>query len=151
MKPREIVTQPISLELFWDEFRYCIDYFLAAGHTHADVLFGYEWGIHYYSTAQWQAETFELSQLEQKIRALEALATRDNQLFGRNDVFIEVDDLTWQFCHHTDVHLGFNNAIPVVEHFYARWKELGFEPAEWLTSDDPKVPPTWVRGRKPRS
>ena len=64
MKKREILTNPLSKEQFWAEFRHFVAYFLNMGISECSVLFGFAWGIEYYPGKDWIPETIPLEELE---------------------------------------------------------------------------------------
>ena len=68
---------------------------------------------------------------------------------GEDDLFVEVAGVEFRFCNDCDVHLGFDQPLPLVEDFYSRWQSIGYDPAEWIKNKE-KGPGTRVRGGKVR-
>ena len=58
--------------------------------------------------------------------------------FGCNDLVLEILEHDFLFCNDTDIHIRFEESTPTIEHFFGRWKELGYKPAEWLKDSNGK-------------
>jgi len=70
--------------------------------------------------------------LAELVAKVKALAAAGLGTLGSNDLFLKVAGLEFLFCNDSDVHISFAQHQPDIEHFFQRWKQLGFEPAEWL-------------------
>jgi len=137
----EILTKTLTEEQMRLELDYFVTYWTKSGFDSCEVLFGYEWGIHYYSDPIWTKETLRIENLVSKISELEQ---SDLGKFGNNDVIVYITELETLFCHDSDVHIRFTNPSIHIEHFYERWTNLGYNPSEWQ-KDDPKGPGTKLR------
>lgn len=140
MKNRCIVTSELDPDLLRAELSYVANYFAARAHVMCSVLFGFAWGNEYY-VGDWVAEEIALDSVAAKARELEA--SRLGRL-GRDDLYVTVAGLEFQFCHESDLHLRFDESDDTVEHFFSRWGGLGFAPTEWIC-DNEKAPRTKVR------
>jgi hypothetical protein len=145
MKAREILTYPLTMEQFWAEFDYFVEYFQAIGVREASTLFGFAWGIEYYPGNEWEPEMIPLPDLKSRILDLEQRGLGE---FGHNDLFVELADVEFRFCNDMDVHIGFDDHQPLIEDFYSRWEEMGYSPAEWLKNQK-NGPGERVRGGRP--
>jgi hypothetical protein len=138
---REVVTGTLEENQVRAELRYLIAHFSNSGEDSCDVLFGFAWGNDYYPGNEWPYESVKLSSLDSKISEVE---NRNIGSLANDDLFIKVGDISFQFCHESDIHISFETTNPDVEHFYERWLANGFSPGEWIR-DDPKGPGTRVR------
>jgi hypothetical protein len=130
---REVLTYPLSEQQMREELAHVVEFYLAKSATTCRVLFGYAWGNDYYLTKEWLEEEVALNNLIAKVAKVEATGVGR---IGSDDLFLQVDDLEFLFCHDSDIHISFIEHHPEMEHFYQRWKMLGFKPAEWL-KDEP--------------
>jgi len=138
---REIKTNILEEEQVRGELQYSIKYFSEKGFESCEILFGFAWGIEYYPGNKWYDESVKLSELEAKISEVEQ---REIGSLASDDLFVQVGELKVRFCHESDIHIAFETTNSDVEHFYARWLALGFNPSEWI-KDDPEGPGTKVR------
>lgn len=144
-KKREILTHPLSLDRFWEEFRYFSTYFREKGIDKCHVLFGFAWGNDYYPEKNWVSEEMPFDELENKILDMERQGFGN---FGHNDVFVKVAGVEFRFCNDTDIHISYESHLPLIEDFYCRWESLGYYPAEWLKNDK-SGSGQLIRGGKP--
>lgn len=133
---REILTHPLSKEQLRNEFRHFAKFFSAKGVSTCQVLFGFAWGNEYYPGNEWTEENIALASLVKKIEEVEGSGMG---ALGRDDLFVKVPGMEFQFCHESDVHIFFGEDHPDVESFFQRWKKLGFKPAEWLKNGEKGV------------
>ena len=132
---REILTYPMEPDQIRQELTYLADYLQKHGHAHCSVLFGHEWGISYYGNNHWDYEELRTADLTQRILTVESSGIGK---IGADDLLITVPDLAaeFKFCHESDIHISFEEPSEIIEHFYSRWKTLGYSPAEWLAESD---------------
>lgn len=130
---REILTHPLSKEQVRAEFHHFIEFFSAKGVATCQVMFGFAWGNEYYPGNEWTEENIALANLTKKVEEVEASGLG---ALGRDDLFVKVPGMEFQFCHESDVHLFFAEDHPDIETFFQRWKKLGFKPAEWLKNGE---------------
>ncbi|MGZ5011395.1 MAG: hypothetical protein ACXV74_10590 [Methylobacter sp.] len=127
---RQIITSVLDGKRLKDELEFMIQYFHEKGVDYCSVLFGFAWGNEYYRENDWSEEKIALAHLAEKVREVDA---KGLGALGRDDLFVKVAGLEFQFCHESDLHIHF---IEVrnddVEFFYARWQDLGYEPSEWV-------------------
>ena len=128
---REVVTDCLTREQMLEELSAFVAYFTERGVETCDVLFGWHWGIKYYPGKEWPTENVALSRLLAKVGEVEELGIGR---LGDDDLYLKLPDLEFQFSHHSDVHIFFDSTSEDVEFFYSRWKQLGYNPAEWLKS-----------------
>jgi len=140
MRSRCIITSELDPAALRAELSYVAEYFAARAQVSCKVLFGFAWGNEYY-VGDWIAEEIRLDSVAAKTRQVE-----DSGLgcIGRDDLYVTVSGLEFQFCHESDLHLRFDEPNDAVEHFFSRWGGLGFRPTEWLC-DGKEVPETQVR------
>jgi hypothetical protein len=125
---KEIVTHTITQAQVRDELKFLVNYFKGDEFKSCQVLFGYPWGLEYYSGDEWKYEEVELQNLLAKIQELEKANLGE---IGLDDIFIKINDLEFRFCHDLDIHLSFIQVTPDVENFFSHWKDLGFNPTVW--------------------
>lgn len=130
---REILTYPISQEQINEELSFMVEYFSKKGVDKCEVLFGFAWGNDYYPGSEWPDEEIGLDCLIKKVDEVEASGIGR---LGRDDLFIKISGLEFRFCNDSDVHIYFQTANDDVEYFYTRWKEMGYQPAEWLKNQE---------------
>jgi len=130
---REVLTYPLSEQQVRAELAHVVEFYLAKGATTCRVLFGFAWGNKYYPSNEWFEEDVALINLSAKVAEVEATGLGR---IGSDDLYLRMDDLEFRFCHDSDIHISFIEHHPEMEHFYQRWKMLGFKPAEWL-KDEP--------------
>ena len=126
---REIITGILEEDRIRQELRYLIDYFSERGHESCEILFGFAWGNDYYPGNEWPPVSVTFLNLESTISDVEQ---RNIGRLSTDDLFLTVDGLEFLFCHESDIHLSFETATPVIEHFYERWRMQEFQPSEWL-------------------
>lgn len=126
---REILTYPISTEQMNDELSFMVEYYSNRGIDKCNVLFGSAWGNDYYPGNEWFDEEIELENLIQKVEDVEVSGIG---AIGRDDLFIKISGLEFRFCNDSDVHIYFSKHNDDIEFYYSRWKQLGYQPAEWL-------------------
>lgn len=125
MITKEIHTCILTLEKLWLEIFHIVDYFKSKDVRSCQILFGWAWGMEYYSELEWQEEEILLNDLVKKIHTVEKMNIGQ---FTKDDVFIKIGDLSFNFCHESDIHLVFDVENDITKHFFDRWKSLGFEP-----------------------
>ncbi len=125
----EILTFELNKEQLNEELMFMVEYFTKKGIESCTVLFGFAWGIEYYPGNEWQNEEIKLNQLISKVREVEATGIGT---LGRDDLFVKVSEVEFRFCNDTDVHISFSKTNEDIEFYYSRWKQLGYQPAEWL-------------------
>ncbi len=130
---REILTYPISTEQMNDELTFMVEYFSNKGIDKCSVLFGFAWGNDYYPGNEWYDEEIELKDLIQKVKNVEASGIG---AIGRDDLFIKISGVEFRFCNDSDVHIYFSEHNDDIEFYYTRWKQLGYQPAEWLKNQE---------------
>ena len=130
---REILTYPISTEQMNEELSFMVEYFSNKVIDKCSVLFGFAWGNNYYPGNEWFDEEIELRNLIQKVNDVEASGIG---AIGRDDLFIKISGLEFRFCNDSDVHIYFSKHNDDIEFYYARWKQLGYQPAEWLKNQE---------------
>jgi hypothetical protein len=140
MKSRCIITSQLDAAALRAELSYVASYFSARAHVTCKILFGFAWGNEYYD-GDWIDEEIALDSVAAKTREVEASGFGR---LGRDDLYVSVSGLEFQFCHESDLHLRFDESDDAVEHFFGRWGGLGFAPTEWLC-DSKEVPKTKVR------
>jgi hypothetical protein len=126
---REILTYPILKAQVHDELAYFVEYFSDKGDQTCEVLFGFAWGNEYYPANEWLYEQVNLSHLIWKVDEVEKSGIGS---LGRDDLFIKIAELEFRFCNDSDIHIYFEESNEDVEYYYARWKQLGYQPAEWI-------------------
>lgn len=129
---RELLTFPMTAAQLRDELVFTVAQLRDSGFTACDVTFGWAWGIAYYPGDRWVAEPVPLDSLLAKLAEVES---RGIGRLGADDLFLEFPTFSLHFCHESDVHLGFDEHFDLVEVFFARWQRLGYQPAEWCSSD----------------
>jgi hypothetical protein len=129
---REVLTYPLSKQQLREELRHFVEFFSDKGNATCCVLFGSAWGNDYYPSNEWLEETVALGHLIAKVEEVEAAG---HGTLGTDDLFLKVSGLEFLFCNDSDIHISFVEHQPDIEHFYQRWKELGFKPAEWLKNE----------------
>ena len=127
---RQILTYPLDRDQMQRELDFLVEHFQQEGIESCKVLFGFAWGMEYYPGNEWTEEEIPLRTLAEKVREVEGTCAG---ALGRDDLFVELAGLQFQFCHDSDIHIHFHDEPgPDVEFFYSRWKQLGYQPAEWL-------------------
>jgi hypothetical protein len=132
---REILTHPLTTQQIEAELDHFVEYFSSRGCLECEALFGPAWGIDYYSEGEsWESVRLPLTCLAAEARRAGTLGWGG---LGMNDLYLTVPGAapTFRFCNDSDVHVSFKEPDDVTEHFYERWKALGFHPAEWRKSD----------------
>ena len=129
---RELLTDPLTGKQLREELHYFVEFYAAKGISSCSVLFGHAWGIKYYPTKDWLEEDVLLRSLLAKVEQVEASGLGR---LGSDDLFLKLPGLEFLFCNDSDLHLIFAQADPDIEHFFQRWKRLGFRPAEWLKTE----------------
>lgn len=126
---REISVHNVGEEGLRTELRFLVTYFRNLGLTECRVLFGWHWGMDYYSTSPWQEETILLAKLEDIIGTVEA---KEIGRLGGDDLhlFFPAQNCEFCFCHHGGIHLSFTTREAAVEDFLQRWTLAGLLPAE---------------------
>ncbi len=130
---REILTYPLTKEQVRDELMFCSEYFSKQGAKLCEVLFGFAWGNQYYPSAEWPYEKIKLSELPDKVRTVENSGIGS---LGTDDLFVKIRGLQFRFCNDSDIHIYFTEPCEDIEYFYSRWKQLGYQPAEWLKNQE---------------
>jgi len=125
---KEVVTHTITHTQIRKELKFFVDYFTGNDFKTCQVLFGYAWGLEYYPGKEWEYEELELQKLLSKIQELEKEKLGE---IGFDDIFVQINDLEFRFCHDMDIHLSFNEVTADVEYFFSHWKDSGFEPTVW--------------------
>jgi hypothetical protein len=130
---REIVTSPIERKQLHEELDFMVQYFLEKGVTTCTVLFGFAWGNDYYPGNEWFDEEIPLEKLVEKVREIEESGIG---ALGKDHLCVNVSDLEFQFCNDSDIHIRFTESNNDSESFYLRWKQLGYQPAEWVKNKE---------------
>lgn len=126
---REILTYPLSTDQMNDELSFMVEYFSNKGIETCSVLFGFAWGNEYYPGNEWSDEEIALKNLIQKVKEVEASGIGR---IGRDDLFVKLSGLEFRFCNDSDLHIYFTSHSEDIEFYYTHWKQLGYQPAEWL-------------------
>ncbi len=127
---REILTNILNKEQLYVELKFIVEYFIENNIHYCDIVFGFAWGMEYYPTEEWNNEKIYFRELIKKVHEIEK--TNIGSL-GRDDLFIKLPNLEFRFCNDSDIHIYFdeeNNKD--IEFFYSRWKNLNYEPSEWI-------------------
>lgn len=130
---RELLTFPLSHTQLRDELAYTLDYLGRCDFTSCQLLFGYAWGLEYYLGNDWEEESLALHAVLEKVSAVEAQGLGS---LGMDNLHLVFPGFSFRFCDESDIHLSFSADSPLIEHFFARWQRLGYQPAEWLINDD---------------
>lgn len=130
---REILTYPMSAEQLNDELSFMVEYFSNKGIETCSVLFGFAWGNDYHPGNEWFDEEMALKVLIQRVKEVEGSGIGS---IGRDDLFVKLSGLEFRFCNDSDVHIYFTSHSEDIEFFYSRWKQLGYQPAEWLKNQE---------------
>lgn len=131
---RQILTCTLDRGRLETELAEVVRYFGEKGVELCRVLFGFAWGNEYYPGSEWNEEEIELAQLRQKVDEVEG---RDLGSLGKDDLFVKLAGLEFQFCHECDVHIHFTEPNNIdVETFFARWQNVGYEPSEWVATQE---------------
>lgn len=130
---KEILTYPITREQMNNELLHVVEYFTEKGVKNCSVLFGSAWGNDYYPGNEWPNEEVKLCQLVKKVKEVEATGIG---AIGKDDLFVKLEGLEFLFCNDSDVHIHFSAHNEDIEHYYARWRELGYNPAEWRKNQE---------------
>ena len=139
---REVLTYPLNKQQIHDELSHFVEYFSSKGLGSCSVLFGSGWGNDYYPGKIWPREDIPLADLVAKVRHVEASGIG---ALGTDDLFLELPEIEFLFCNDSDVHIFFDATNADVEFFYQRWKQLRYNPAEWLKDPEKRGPGTKVR------
>ena len=118
-----------------------VKYFSDKGIETCKVLFGFAWGMEYYPEKNWSDEEIELNHLALKVGEVEASGIG---AIGEDDLFVKLSEIEFRFCNDSDIHIYFSELSEDIEYFYSRWKELGYQPSEWLKNQE-KVPGIKIR------
>src|SRR4051812_37816682 len=97
---RQILTSVLSPEALASELDEIIRYFSHRSVDSCRVLFGFAWGMKYYPGATWEEEEVRLSELRRKVDQVEASGIGS---IGKDDLFLKVEDVEFQFCHDGDL------------------------------------------------
>jgi hypothetical protein len=130
---REILTYPISRTQLNDELAFMVEYFSNKGIEKCSILFGFAWGMEYYPGNEWNDEEIPISELIDKVHEVEASGIG---AVGKDDLFVKVQGLEFRFCNDSDLHIYFSSPNDDIEFYYSRWKQLGYQPAEWLKTQE---------------
>ncbi len=130
---RQILTSELDRNRINAELSEVIRYFSEKGIESCRVLFGFAWGNDYYPGPEWSEEEIKLLELHRKVSEVEAQGIGS---LGRDDLFVKLGGLEFQFCHEGDVHIHFTEPNEDVEKFFSRWKELGYTPSEWVATQE---------------
>ena len=131
---RQVLTSTLDRSRLETELAEVVRYFGEKGVESCRVLFGFAWGNEYYPGQEWNEEEIKLTQLRRKVGEVEATGIGS---LGKDDLFVKLAGLEFQFCHECDVHSHFAEpSNDDVEAFFHRWQMLGFEPAEWVATQD---------------
>jgi hypothetical protein len=129
---RQILTCTLDRHRLETELAEVVRYFGEKGIESCRVLFGFAWGNEYYPGADWNEEEIELAQLRRKVGEVEE---RGLGSLGKDDLFVNLAGLEFQFCHECDVHIHFSEPNNTdVETFFNRWQKLSYEPSEWVAT-----------------
>jgi hypothetical protein len=127
---RQVLTCALERAALERELDEIVRYFSERGLHSCRILFGFAWGNAYYPEPAWQDEEILFSDLRRKVGEVEASGIGR---IGRDDLFVTVDDIEFQFCHDSDLHIHFDRPGNAhVEAFFSRWQALGYAPAEWV-------------------
>ena len=139
---RQILTTILNDSQLREELTWMVKHFKSIGVENCKVLFGFSWGNEYYSNPKWVEEEIPLSWLLTKVSEVESTGIGS---LGRDDLFVWVSGVEFQFCHDGDVHIHFNEPTnSLVEVFFERWQCLGYKPSEWVKTTE-RGPGTKVR------
>lgn len=130
---REIVTYPLERKQLQEELDFMVQYFLEKGVPTCTVLFGFAWGNDYYPGNEWFDEEIPLEKVFEKVRKIEESGMG---ALGKDDLFVKVSGLEFQFCNDSNIHIRFTESNKDSESFYLRWKERGYQPAEWIKNKE---------------
>ena len=113
----------------WQELEFLAETLERLGQLELKASFGFAWAEDFH--AGWDEIILSGPKLPSEVRQME---TSEIGELGLNDLFIRVPHLGVEFhyCNDSDIHLTFEQPSDFTEAFYARWKERGFTPAEWL-------------------
>ena len=131
---RQVLTSTLDRGRLETELAEVVRYFGEKGIESCRVLFGFAWGNEYYPGRDWNEEEIELVQLHRKAGEVEE---RGIGSLGKDDLFVKLAGLEFRFCHECDVHIYFAEPSNTnVEAFFARWQKLGYEPSEWIATQE---------------
>jgi hypothetical protein len=127
MAAHRIITKTLDVTRLREELSYLAHFFQIQGSVACKVVFGFAWGNEYYA-GDWVPEDTPIRELEAKITSVEASGLG---ALARDDLYVTIAGVEFLFCHEGDIHLEFDASRDVAEHFFERWRDLGYRPAEW--------------------
>jgi hypothetical protein len=119
------------------ELSYAAAYLQSVGHVECEVLFGWAWLAHPSgSDLSWRSVRIPIVRLDAEVECAEAAGLGR---FRRDDVHLMLDGgkLELLFCHHSGIHIKYDQPDNFVEHFFTRWQSAGLSPLECEKTDDP--------------
>ena len=134
---REILTRVIDVDTLFAELAFLVEHFRSKGYETCEASFGFAWVNDYYSDPNRKQGPISLDSLVAEVHRAGTLGWGG---LGTNDLFVKVPPLApeFRFCNDSDIHLMFDEPEDLTEFFYRRWESLGYEPAEWLKSEQPR-------------
>ncbi len=126
---REVLTTILERSQIDEELSFMVKYFSKKGIRTCKILFGFSWGLEYYPGKEWNDEEIQLANLSSKVQEVEKSGIGK---LGRDDLFVKFPELEFRFCNDSDVHITFSETNDDIEYYYVRWKQLGYQPSEWL-------------------
>ena len=128
---RQIRTDELQADNVWRALRDVLARFEAAGIKEAEVSFGFGWD---HKTVEWDYLLLPLNEIEARIRTEEREGQTENQTLGRSDLFLRHPSLSFeiQFCHESDLHIWFDEWVPLAGAIAADWTARGFNPRYWV-------------------
>jgi hypothetical protein len=126
---REIAIHEVTDIVLDSELKYLADYFRGLGYEQCRLLFGWHWGMEFYSTNEWYYLDIALVALQPKVLEVQASGVG---CIGGDDLLISVPpvDCEFCFCHHNGIHLSFESSSEVTAHFFERWRSAKLSPIE---------------------
>lgn len=136
MVKREILTYPMTVAQLYSELEYWVEYFSDRGETECSAEFMFTWTDEPIPEEAWPTSMVPLDELVERVRKAGTFGFGE---FGYNDLQLEIQAHKFLFCNDTDIHITFDQSTPTIEHFFARWRDLGFQPADWRKMADGKT------------
>ncbi len=117
---------------------------MTLGRSRCKRILGHAWGEHY-PDGGWTAVDLPLEALVGEVLRVEAAGFGE---LGYDDLYVTIPPITleFRFCNDSDIHLSFEEPSEITEHFYQRWRDLGFQPAEWGSAPTGEERPCFRQG-----
>ncbi len=118
-----IYTKELPGKLLFADLAYLVELCNSHGIKSVTVLFGVSWGIHYHN---FEHREIEVEALIKEISQAEE--ARWGSL-GDNDLTLTIPDHDMQieYCHHSDIHLHYEDENAVVSDILQFWRKM-----EWI-------------------